>query len=75
MTLYDFVNQTVQEEYDCRMLGKIGVNNTYAIGVTSQVAEQYNLKPSAICSPWLVPCALARSGLSDSRQHEVWSLR
>ncbi len=51
MTLYDFVNQTVQEEYDCRMLGKIGVNNTYAIGVTSQVAEQYNLKTISDLQP------------------------
>ena len=51
MTLYDFVNQTVQEEYDCRMLGKIGVNNTYAIGVTSQAAEQYNLKTISDLQP------------------------
>ncbi len=40
-TLYDFVNQKMGEEYNARMLGKIGVNNTYAVGVTQQVMDTY----------------------------------
>lgn len=37
MTLYDFVNQTVSELEGLHMLGKVGLNNTYAIGVTQNI--------------------------------------
>lgn len=41
-TLYDFVNEKMNETYDAQMLGQIGVNNTYAIGVTQQVMDTYH---------------------------------
>ena len=44
MTLYDFVNQTVSELEGLHMLGKVGLNNTYAIGVPEALAEEYNLE-------------------------------
>ena len=52
-TLYDFVDEKMQTEYDARLMGKIGVNNTYAIGVTQQVMDTYH--PSTISD--LVPIA------------------
>ncbi len=39
-TLYDFVNETVQEREGLRLLGKVGLNNTYSIGVTDLVASK-----------------------------------
>ena len=44
---------TVDEEYDMRMLGKIGVNNTYILGVTQEVVDTYH--PETISD--LVPIA------------------
>lgn len=41
-TLYDFVNEKMNEEYDLQLLGKIGVNNTYVIGVTQEVVDTYH---------------------------------
>lgn len=42
-TLYDFVNETVQEREGLRLLGKVGLNNTYSIGVTQSVIQQYGV--------------------------------
>jgi osmoprotectant transport system permease protein len=53
ITLYDFVQERLGEKYDMRMLGKIGVNNTYAIGVTQEVMDTYH--PETISD--LVPIA------------------
>ena len=44
MSIYDFANQTVQEQYGLRMLEKLGFDNTYAIAVPQAVAEQHQLK-------------------------------
>lgn len=52
-TLYDFVNEKMNEEYDLQLLGKIGVNNTYVIGVTQEVVDTYH--PETISD--LVPIA------------------
>ena len=52
-SLYDFVQERMNEEYGLRMMGKIGVNNTYAIGVTQDVMDQYH--PETISD--LVPIA------------------
>lgn len=43
-TLYDFVNEQFQEKYDCRLLGKLGINNTYALATRQDIADRYNLK-------------------------------
>lgn len=52
-TLYDYVNGQIQSKYGIRMLEKIGVDNTYAIGVTQEVMDAYS--PSTISD--LVPIA------------------
>ena len=43
MSLYDFVNQEVSRQEGLHMLGKVGLNNTYAIGVTQDVADTYGI--------------------------------
>ncbi len=43
MNLYDYVNGQIQDSYGIRMLDKIGVDNTYAIGVTQELADTYQL--------------------------------
>lgn len=42
-TLYDFVNETVSQREGLHMLGKVGLNNTYAIGVTQNVVDTYGV--------------------------------
>lgn len=42
-SLYDYVNEQGMKQYGVRLLGKLGLNNTYAIAVPRPVAEQYNL--------------------------------
>lgn len=42
-SIYSFANQTVQEQYDMRLLDKMGFDNTYAVAVPQPIAEQYNL--------------------------------
>lgn len=41
-TLYDFVNSECEEK-EIRLLGKLGINNTYAVGVPQEIADKYNL--------------------------------
>ena len=43
MSIYDFVKQVAYEEYDLVLLDKLGFENTYAIGVPEELAEEYNL--------------------------------
>lgn len=43
MTLYEYVNEQITDSYGVRMLEKIGVDNTYAIGVTQELADLYDL--------------------------------
>ena len=50
-TLYDFVNQRMNETYDARLMGKIGVNNTYAIGVTQEVIDTYGVSKISDLAP------------------------
>ena len=42
-SLYDFVNRTVREREGLRLLGKVGLNNTYSIGVTQSVIDRYGV--------------------------------
>lgn len=44
ISLYDFVNEQAMEKHGIRLLDKIGSENTYAIGVLAETAEQYNLE-------------------------------
>jgi len=41
-SLYDFVNSK-SEEKEIRLLGKLGINNTYAVAVPQEIADEYNL--------------------------------
>ena len=43
MTLYDFANQEAAEK-GVRLLDQLGLNNTYAIGVSQELAEEHDLK-------------------------------
>ena len=43
-SIYDHVNQVAQEEYGMRLLEKLGFDNTYAIAVPQNIADQYSLE-------------------------------
>lgn len=38
-TLYDYVNHTVSQQEGLHLMGKVGLNNTYALGVTQQTLQ------------------------------------
>ena len=40
-SLYDFVNRKVSEMDGLHLMGKVGLDNTYALGVTQSVVDQY----------------------------------
>ena len=42
-SVYEFANEKGKEA-GVRLLGKLGLNNTYAIGVPQNIADQYNLE-------------------------------
>ena len=42
-TLYDFANRTARERDKVLLLDKIGSENTYAIGVTQKLADEYGI--------------------------------
>ena len=44
MTIYDYVKEKALEDYDLHVLGKLGFENTYAIGVPEALAEEYDLE-------------------------------
>lgn len=44
MSLYDYVNQQIGEQYGICLLDKLGIDNTYAIAVTNTTAEKYGLE-------------------------------
>ena len=44
MTIYDYVKEKALEDYDLHVLGKLGFENTYAIGVPEELAEEYGLE-------------------------------
>ncbi len=52
-TLYEFADQTVSQRYGLHLMGKVGLDNTYALGVTQAVVDQYGV--STISD--LIPCA------------------
>ena len=65
-SLYDFVNQAVGEQEGLRLLGKVGLNNTYSIGVTQEVVDTYGV--SKISE--LVPIA---GELDFGAEHEFYT--
>ena len=44
MTIYDYVKEKALTDYDLHVLGKLGFENTYAIGVPEDLAEEYDLE-------------------------------
>ena len=44
MTIYDYVKEKALADYDLHVLGKLGFENTYAIGVPETLAEEYDLE-------------------------------
>ncbi len=44
MTLYDFVNEVAEDEYQIHLLDKVGLDNTYAIAVTQEVHDKYGVE-------------------------------
>lgn len=42
-TLYDFVNREASKQKQVHLLDKLGINNTYALGVPKEIADKYNL--------------------------------
>ncbi len=66
MTLYDFVNDTVREREGLRLLGKVGLNNTYSIGVTRSVIDRYGAETISD----LVPVA---GELNFGAEHEFYT--
>ena len=44
MTIYDYVKERALADYDIHVLGKPGFENTYAIGVPEELAEEYGLE-------------------------------
>lgn len=52
-SLYDYVKENIKAQFGVDMLGKLGLNNTYAIAVMPETAEKYGL---STCSD-LVPVA------------------
>ena len=43
-SLYDFVNQQVSVRDGLHLMGKVGLDNTYALGVTQRVVQQYGVE-------------------------------
>lgn len=43
MSIYDYVNQVAAQDYEMRLLDKLGFDNTYAVAVPQAIAEKYNL--------------------------------
>lgn len=43
-TLYDYVSQVSDTEYDLHLLNQLGFDNTYAIAVPQAIAENYQLE-------------------------------
>jgi len=44
MSLFDYANEIANEEYNVKLLNKLGFENTYAVAVRRSTAEKYNLK-------------------------------
>lgn len=66
MNMYDFVNQQVSQRDGLHLMGQVGLNNTYALGVTASAAARYNLTQISD----LIPCA---PELTFGGEHEFFT--
>ena len=44
MTLYEYANEQVSEQYDVHMLGMLGLDDSYAFAVRQETADEYGLE-------------------------------
>ena len=51
VSLYDFANDMVGQREGLRLLGKVGLNNTYSIGVTQSVIDRYGASKVSDLAP------------------------
>jgi glycine betaine/choline ABC-type transport system substrate-binding protein len=51
VTLYDYVKDNLKEQYGVDTLGLLGINNTYAIAVLPDTAEEYGLSKISDLTP------------------------
>ena len=65
-TLYDFANYHAREQKDVFLLEKVGINNTYAVGVAHEVAAELNLNT-------ISDLALVADQLIFGAEHEFFS--
>lgn len=65
-SIYDYVNQVAGEQYDMRLLEKLGFDNTYAIAVPQNIAAKYNLETISD----LIPVA---NQLTFGAEHEFFT--
>lgn len=65
-TLYDFANEQAMTKSKVRLLGKLGINNTYAIAAPQHIVDKYNLNKVSD----LVPVA---GELIFGAEHEFFS--
>lgn len=42
-SLYDFANEEVSRQKNLHLMGKVGLNNTYSIGVTQEVVDRFGI--------------------------------
>ncbi|TAH71492.1 MAG: glycine/betaine ABC transporter substrate-binding protein [Anaerolineaceae bacterium] len=66
MTLYDYANEQAMAKDGTRLLAQLGTDNTYAIGVTKEVAQEYGVTTIS----GLVPVA---DELIFGAEHEFFS--
>lgn len=66
MTAYDYANEQAQKEYGVHLLTKLGFDNTYAVAVPQEVAEEYHLEKVSD----LIPVA---SELVFGAEHEFFT--
>lgn len=66
VSLYDFVNEEASGQKQVHLLGKLGLNNTYAIGVPEAIAAEYGLETISDLAP-------VAGGLVFGAEHEFFT--
>jgi len=66
VTLYDFVNEKGKEMRNVMLLDKLGINNTYTIAVTQEIAAKYGLQT-------LSDLAKVSGGLTFGAEHDFFT--
>jgi Periplasmic glycine betaine/choline-binding (lipo)protein of an ABC-type transport system (osmoprotectant binding protein) len=67
MALYEYVHDAIARDFNIAMLGKLGMNNTYAVAVREETAKELDLHT-------LSDLAAAAENLVFGAEHEFFSL-